>query len=101
MYIYQDGKLYVQDGDVLVGVDVTPTGTTLIKTEKSKFGNAYALLTPSEVRAKFNIISGESYKFPRTKKKEVEVENSDTTRKTKSSTRKSTSRRKSDTGTTS
>lgn len=97
MYILQDGKLYVQDGDVLVGVNVTPTGTTKINTEKTKFGNSYSLLTPFEVRAKFNIASGESYMFPVKKVEEpkVEVAKDDTVGKAKNPTRKPATRRKS------
>lgn len=94
MYILQNGKLYVQDGEFLVGVSVTPTGNILFKEERIKRGNNCSILTPSEVRARYQINYGKSYEFPITKRVEpkVEVEKDEPTRKTKTTTRKSTSK---------
>lgn len=64
MYIYQNDKLYVQQGDNLVGVEIHSNEVILLKTEKSKLEKQFELLTPVEVHARFQ---GE-YKFP---KKEV------------------------------
>jgi hypothetical protein len=95
MYIYQEGKLYVQDGEFLVGVNVTPSGSYLLEKERVKKSDKYSILTPSEVQAKFGIVRGETYEFP-VKKKEVvpepkvEVVTDEPVRKTKTTTRKST-----------
>lgn len=97
MYIYQNGKLYVQDGGKLVGVDISPLNVTKIKTETGDIELEHSVLTPSEMRAKFTDENGE-YKFPR--KKKVEGKKDDTVRKTKPTTGKST-RGKSTTGSTS
>lgn len=79
MYIYQNDKLYVQQGDNLVGVEIHSNEVILLKTEKSKLEKQFELLTPVEVHARFQ---GE-YKFP---KKEV-VEN-ETTGTVKTGSRK-------------
>lgn len=94
MYIYQDGKLYVQDGELLLGVSITPFGNTIYKEEKAKLGDAYSILTPSEVRAKFQIDIGNSYEFPLkvVVEPKVEVKKDDSVGKAKTTTRKPTSK---------
>ena len=66
MFIYQNGKVYIQDGDSIVGVNVNPFSTTVVKGTKQKFdvNSDYLLLTQSDMYAKFNILNGESYVFP-------------------------------------
>lgn len=71
MYIYQDGKLYVQTGEYIVGVDISPLNIKKVTGTRKKLSGDYQLLTPSEVRAKFGIATGGEYKFPVEPKKEV------------------------------
>lgn len=62
MFCYQNGKLYFEKDGELVGVNVTPTGTTL-KGDKSTFSTGDRL-TYYEVKCCFGIFQGESYNFP-------------------------------------
>lgn len=65
MFVYQDGKLYIRKGeDKLVGVSVTPSGITEHKSEVGKLGKNYRVMELFEVRCAFNIVGGNSYKFP-------------------------------------
>lgn len=90
MYILQNGKLYAQEGDKLVGVNISLGKIEKLK-ETAKLGKDFQVLTPAEVRAKFNIMGGGSYKFPVPKKvtKKTEVVNDGTTKSTKKSTGRS------------
>lgn len=88
MYIYQNGKVYVQEGDNIVGVDISPLDITKVKGSTIKLVGDYRLLTPLEVRAMFGVANGETYIFPR--EPEKVVEDNGTTRKPKTSTRKPT-----------
>lgn len=95
MYILQDNKLYVQKGKKqLVGVNVGPD--KIVETsEKAELKPFFQILTPSEVRSKFNIREGNEYKFPvekKTTKKKTEVVKDESTKSTKRTTRKSTSK---------
>lgn len=98
MYAYQDGKLYVQVGDKLVGVDVYSDNVLLVEDSEVELDHSLAtLLEPFEVRCKFQIDVA-PYIFPREVKveeeviaKKVEIKD-DTVRKTKTTTRKSTSK---------
>lgn len=66
MFILTDGKLYLQKGDKLVGVDVSPLGCTEVDgTEIEKPDSNYRSLELFEVRAKFQINEENHYKFPR------------------------------------
>lgn len=88
MYIYQDGKLYVENGrGKLIGVEIHPDKIIKVKGTETKLSDDYEVLTPFEVQAKFNIVNGEEYIFPVDKKEEV-VEDAPTVN-IKSTTRKS------------
>ena len=80
MFILQDGKLHIQEEDKLVGVDVYSDKVVLVKGSETKFGKEFSLLTPFEVRCKFNI-ELEPYKFPKVEKKEVVVSATTTIKK--------------------
>lgn len=91
MYIYQNGKLYVQDGDFLVGVEIYPDKVRLIAGTETTLDKDAQRLTYYEVSCKWNIRGGNAYIFPVEKNAEIprEVEVNDTVGKTKTSTRKS------------
>jgi len=59
MFVYQDNKLFVEAGGTLVGVNISPTGITLVK-ESTVFKNG-TVLCESEVKARF----GDRYTFPK------------------------------------
>lgn len=74
MYTIHNGKLYRVNGDRLVGVDITPTDITLIEGSEIDMPQIDNLLTLKEVKTKFGISVGESYKFPMGLVEEVENE---------------------------
>lgn len=86
MYIYQDGKLYVQDGGHLIGVDITPDGVTKIKGTETKLADNHEVCSKYEVRCRFGLDEN-PYIFPR--ETEVKHESVDNTQKpTRKYTRK-------------
>lgn len=58
MFVYQNEKLYAEVDDTLVGVNITPTGVSLLKMETATYENGKKL-TLGEVRCKF----GDMYTF--------------------------------------
>lgn len=58
MFVYQNNKLFVETKGVLVGVNITPAGITLVD-ETTTFSDG-SLLTDYEVACRF----GEYYTFP-------------------------------------
>lgn len=100
MFVYQDDKLYVQkDKDSIVGVNFGSNGASIVEGTEKKFDkkNPYRMLTSTEVRAKFQISDENEFKFPvpakEPKKVDEGVDKNESTRKTKSTTRKSTRKR--------
>lgn len=88
MFIYQNGKLYVQDGNKFVGVEIYSDKITKVKgTEVTKNKNS-KLLSHFEVRAKFQL-DEKPYIFPVEKESKVEVKD-EPTPKAKATPRKST-----------
>lgn len=82
MYIYQNGKLYIQDEDALVGIEIHPhTGISRVIGEDTVLSDKFECLTRDEVYAKFGILSGLSYKFPK------EISKNDTSRNIQRPTR--------------
>lgn len=67
MYIYQNGKLYVQNEDnVLVGVEIYPDkGVFRIDGTETKLEDVYEVCTPYEARCRFNITIETPYIFPK------------------------------------
>lgn len=59
MFLYQDGKLYVDHLGEYVGVNITPSTVTLCSGETTKYNDGM-ILTLEEVMSKF----GGEYKFP-------------------------------------
>lgn len=86
MYIYQDGKLYVQIEDKLVGVNISPNKTSILEKETTVLSPTAIYLTADEVGAKFGIKNDEEYIFPVTKKV---VKKDDTVGKTKTTPKRS------------
>jgi len=79
MFVFKDGKLYLQDGDKIVGVNLDSLGSTIVKGTSLKFDytGKYCLLSAREAHMKFQTSIGGKYKFPVAKKKpapKVEVE---------------------------
>lgn len=94
MFAYQNGKLYRQVGQKLVGVDVYSDKVLLVEDSEVELDHALVtMLEPFEVRCKFQI-NETPYIFPReVKVEEVKVEEveikDDTVAKAKTTTRKS------------
>lgn len=89
MYVKQDGKFYIQDGDILVGVEIYPDKVLKVDGTETTLGESYQLLTPFEIRCKLNLDSGGSYIFPMPEKEVMEVDVNVTVDKTKSTSGKS------------
>ena len=91
MYIYQNDKLYVEDGDMLVGVEIYPDCIKKVSGTDTKFADNFLCLTHSDVYNKFQI-EITPYIFPIDKKEKQEVitdGDNPTVTKAKTSTRKS------------
>lgn len=74
MFVYQNGKMYVQDGGKLIGVEIYPDKVIKVSgTETTLDANA-RFYTPFEVRCQYNLDNGGEYIFPQEKKVEVVVE---------------------------
>lgn len=73
MYIYQDGKVYVQEGNDIVGVEIHPDSLIKLEKTRKKLGDGFEILTPFEVYAKFQISTENPYLFP-VEEVETEVE---------------------------
>jgi len=89
MYIYQNGKLYTQLGETLVGVEIYPHEVVQVKGTETKLADKYEPLTKYEVMIKFDI-ANTPYIFPQEKKVvEKEVSAVEPVVNTKKPTRKS------------
>lgn len=86
MFVYQNGKLYVEDKKNLVGVEIHSDGVILTN-DTAKYTDGM-ILTPHEVRCKFNIASLElkqqvvETEPPKTTDKKEEVKDAKPTRET-------------------
>lgn len=80
MYIYQGGKLYVQEEDHLVGVEIYPDKVVKVKGTETKMGDTYEVCTPYEVRCRFHL-DEVPYIFPQESKEGVTNEPVDNTKK--------------------
>lgn len=89
MYFYQksSGKLYVQNGDKLVGVDICSDKVLNVEGSEIEMCSDLQALSLYEVRHKFQIIEGKDYKFPIEK---IEVVTDVATEPVKKPVRKST-----------
>ena len=94
MLIYQNGKLYVQHGDNIIGVEIYPDKIIKVDGSEEKLSEKYQVLTPYEVRCKWHITKDNFYIFP-TKPKfkdpigdDVDVSTIDIKKYTRKSTRK-------------
>lgn len=63
MYILQNHKLYILDGDNLIGVNIDSNGVTKVEGTDIKLEGIYEVCTPVEVRCKFHLDT-DSYVFP-------------------------------------
>jgi hypothetical protein len=91
MFVYQDGKLYVQDGEKLVGVEIYSDKIIKLKEFTVKKKKESKLLSHFEVVCKFQL-NEKAYIFPRDPKQEEvggEVKD-EPTPKVKTTPRKST-----------
>ena len=85
MFAYQDGKLYAQHGDKLVGVEIYSDQVVPVEGTETVLGKEFEFLTLQEVRLKFNIVNGEKYIFP---KEVIEGEPTSDTQSTTKRTRR-------------
>lgn len=69
MYILQNRKLYIQHGEVLVGVDVYPNEFLEVEGTETKLEERYEVCTRYEARCRFHLDDA-PYIFPRD---EIEV----------------------------
>lgn len=90
MYVYQNGKLYTQKGDKLVGVDICSDIVLEVEGTECDYSENYKMLDLYEVVRKFQTIEGQDYKFPREAK--TEVVKDEPVKPVKRATRKSTSK---------
>lgn len=92
MYYLIKNKLYIQDGDKLVGVNIdADQNVTHVKGTETSLKNEIDVtpLTHFEVQCKFGLIYGLEYKFPLEIKNEPEVgEDNDPTGKAKTTTKR-------------
>lgn len=66
MYILQNGKLYVQDGDKLVGVEIyLDKGSVRLDKEVAKLSDTYEMCTKADVICRFHLSIDNPYIFPR------------------------------------
>jgi len=73
MYVYQDGKLYSQLGEnKIIGVEIYPDKIIKIKGTEVEQRPESELMTPTEMKIRFQIVNGESYIFPREEVKSSE-----------------------------
>lgn len=82
MFVYQNGKLYAQHGDKLVGVEIHSDLITPVEGADTTLADEFELLTVQEMKLKFNIVNGEDYIFPK------EVIEGEPTNDTKGTTRR-------------
>lgn len=71
MYIYQNNKLYVQEGDTLVGVEIHPYKILRIDGETARLSKSARYLTLEEVIKKFQINLGNTFGVVKKIEKEV------------------------------
>lgn len=64
MYIYQNGKLYVQKEEFLIGVEIYPDKVLEIEGTETELAEKYDVCTTHEVRCRFHI-EEIPYIFPR------------------------------------
>lgn len=64
MFILKDGKLYIQKGNKIVGVNVDPLNVVEVEGSECELKLPYKTLEPFEMRSKFNITEGTGYVFP-------------------------------------
>lgn len=95
MYVIQDGKLYIQDGDMIVGVDVHPHIITKVEGTETTVSGNYKMFDGYEIKRKYHIVDGECYIFPRDIEEIEEngVDINESIDNIKKPTRKSTSKR--------
>lgn len=85
MYVYQDDKLYLQTVDkTIIGVEIHPNSVIQVEGTETEIKRGCELLTSNEVYARFGILHGNSYIFPK-----EEVVKNEPTSKAKGTARKS------------
>lgn len=92
MYIYQNGNLYIQDGESLVGVEIYSDKEVKVEGTETILGADYTCLTRYEVNCKWQISEETPYIFPLITDNKVEVVKNGTVGKVKTSNRKSNSK---------
>lgn len=73
MFIYQDGKLYIQKGKKIVGVEIYPDKFVIVKGTETVQRDDCRVLNAFEMKAKFNIREDNPYIFPKEKEEIKEV----------------------------
>lgn len=87
MFVYWDDKLFVLQNNTLIGVEIYPDNVVLVKGTEIPYTGQGRVVTSREVKAKWNILAGGSYIFPKPKviepPKEIEVVKIDPIREVK------------------
>lgn len=65
MFIRQDGKIFIQDGDKIVGVEIYPDKIVKLKDTKTNLLTEHEIFTANEIKRKYNISEDNPYIFPK------------------------------------
>jgi len=74
MYIYQNDKIYVSKGNILIGVEIYPDkGSLQISGTDTILASTYETYSLDEIMRKFSITTTHPYIFPREQEEKAEV----------------------------
>lgn len=74
MYIYQNGKLYIEKNGKLVGVEIYPDKTVIVAGTETSRAKKFQIYTRPEVVAKYHITPTNPYIFEVPKLEEKVIE---------------------------
>jgi len=74
MFILKNNKLYIQKGNKIVGVNVSPLDIVEVEGSEIDLTVPYKTLLPFEMRVKFGISEGTNYEFPFVSKETIKSE---------------------------
>ena len=67
MFILQNGKVYIQDKNKLVGVEIYTDNVIKVKGTETEFLDVYEIYDAVTIKKKFNIREDNPYIFPQEK----------------------------------
>lgn len=68
MFIRQDGKVFIQEGNKIVGVEIYTDNIVKVNGTETKLLDGYELYTATEIKKKYNIREDNPYIFTQEKK---------------------------------